>query len=77
MILQHVPFSLRDVNESCLTFSSGAVSEIVRVFVLEEDIIRVLISDGELSLDKTWAVAPGMEDIPREGRDRLDRNQKQ
>ena len=72
MILQHVPFSLRDVNESCLTFSSGAVSEIVRVFVLEEDIIRVLISDGDLSLDKTWAVAPGMDDIPREGRDRLD-----
>lgn len=72
MILRHIPFSLKDKTGNILTFGSGAVSETVRVFVLEEDIIRVLISGGELSPEKTWAVAPGMEDIPREGRDRLD-----
>ena len=72
MILNSIPFSLKGINSNVLTFASSAVSEVVRVFVLEDDIIRVLITDGELSLDRTWAVAPGMEDIPREGRERLD-----
>lgn len=73
MILSHVPFSLKDIKGNLLTFTSGAVNEIVRVFVLEDDIIRVLMSqNGELALGKTWAVAPGMEDIPKEGRDKLD-----
>lgn len=44
----------------------------VKVFVLEEDIIRVLFIENQLELDKTWQVAPGMEDIPYEGRDKFD-----
>ena len=72
MILRQIPFSLEKIDGNALTFKSGAVGETVRVFVLEDDIVRVLISDGELLMDRTWAVAPGMEDIPREGRDRLD-----
>ncbi len=73
MILRHVPFSLKSIDGNLLTFTSGAVNESVRVFVLEDDIIRVLMTqNGELALDKTWAVAPGMEDIPKEGRDKLD-----
>ena len=72
MILRQIPFSLEKIDGNALTFKSGAVGETVRVFVLEDDIVRVLISDGELSMGRTWAVAPGMEDIPREGRDRLD-----
>ncbi|WP_304175920.1 glycoside hydrolase family 31 protein [Phenylobacterium aquaticum] len=44
----------------------------VEVFVLEPDIIRVLhrpkTSQGAM---KTWAIAPGMEDVPDQGRDRM------
>ena len=63
---------LKSTDGNVLTFTSEAVSEIVRVFVLEDDIVRVLITNGDLLLKKTWAVAPNMEDIPRKGRDRLD-----
>jgi alpha-glucosidase len=53
-----------------LTSDTGAVIEL---FVLEEDIIRVLVlPDGELRGLPTWAIAPGMEDTPLEGRDRRD-----
>jgi alpha-glucosidase len=45
----------------------------IELFVLEEDIIRVLVlQDGELHGLPTWAIAPGMEDVPLEGRDRRD-----
>lgn len=38
-----------------------------------EDILRVIIHNEKgVRLDKTWLVAPGMEDIPFEGRDRFD-----
>ncbi len=45
----------------------------VEVFVLEPDIIRVLhIPAGGLTGPRTWAIAPGLEDAPDEGRERLD-----
>lgn len=45
----------------------------VEVFVLEPDIIRVLHRPpGGLTSACTWAIAPGLEDVPDEGRDRLD-----
>jgi alpha-glucosidase len=45
----------------------------VEVFVLEPDIIRVLHHPTEgLAGPRTWAIAPGAEDGPAEGRDRLD-----
>jgi alpha-glucosidase len=44
----------------------------VRVYVLEEDIIRVLfLKNGTLALHRTWTVCPDR-DIPWEGQDRLD-----
>jgi alpha-glucosidase len=46
---------------------------VAHVFVLEDDIIRVLVlPDGGLRQPRTWAIAPGQEDIPFEGRDRFD-----
>jgi alpha-glucosidase len=45
----------------------------VEVFVLEPDIIRVLHHPLQgLAGPRTWAIAPGAEDGPAEGRDRLD-----
>ncbi len=72
MILKHTIFELKSAEGNVLTFINADTQTTVRVFVLENDIIRVLFSDGELRPDRTWMVAPGMEDVPREGRDRLD-----
>lgn len=55
-----------------ITFQLEDSSFIARIFVLEEDMIRVLLSKDELEVKQTWMVAPGMEDVPMEGRDRLD-----
>lgn len=45
----------------------------VHIFVLEDDIIRVLVaSDDGLTMPRTWAVAPGLSDVPYQGRDRFD-----
>ena len=44
-----------------------------RVFVLEDDIIRVLVlPDGSVHQPATWSVAPGSDDVPTEGRNRFD-----
>jgi alpha-glucosidase len=53
-----------------LQASSGATAHL---FVLEEDILRVLvISPGRRNLPRTWAVAPGGDDGPIAGRRRSD-----
>ena len=45
---------------------------LAHIYVLEEDIIRVLVlPDGELKQPRTWAIAPGADDVPDEGRHRL------
>ncbi len=45
----------------------------VEVFVLEPDIIRMLHRPpGGQRGPRTWSIAPGVEDAPPEGRDRLD-----
>ncbi|HEY2751210.1 glycoside hydrolase family 31 protein [Phenylobacterium sp.] len=45
----------------------------VEIFILEPDIIRVLFCPpGGLTGPRTWAIAPGAEDVPDAGRDRLD-----
>ncbi|CAB3654562.1 glycoside hydrolase family 31 protein [Paraburkholderia rhynchosiae] len=45
----------------------------IELFVLAEDIIRVLVlPDGELHGPRTWAIAPGAVDVPLEGRERRD-----
>ncbi|WP_316681927.1 glycoside hydrolase family 31 protein [Ralstonia flaminis] len=57
-------------NRLRLTSSTGAAIE---VFVLEEDIIRVLVlPHGDLRGPATWSIAPGADDTPLEGRNRRD-----
>jgi alpha-glucosidase len=65
-------FSLTSEEGNHLAFL-GDVAHVVHVFILEEDLIRVLLlPDGELRFPRTWAIAPGQEDVPVEGRDRFD-----
>ncbi|MDR6396067.1 glycoside hydrolase family 31 protein [Herbaspirillum seropedicae] len=73
MSMLHPPrFALQssEGNHLCLKADTGAVIEL---FVLEEDIIRVLVlPEGKLQGPASWAVAPGAEDVPLQGRDRRD-----
>ena len=72
MIRKNYLFQLQKEEENVLEFKLVDGDTYVKVFVLEENIIRVLFIENELKLDKTWLVAPGMNDMEREGRDRLD-----
>lgn len=66
-------FKFINEDNNCLSFKLNHSDFIARVFVLENDIVRVLMTEGEeLSLPQTWLVAPGMDDVPMEGRNRLD-----
>ena len=59
-----------DGNHLVLHGTSGAVAH---VWVLEEDILRVLVlPQGQLQMPRSWTVAPGLSDLPVQGRDRLD-----
>ncbi|MGP8243389.1 MAG: TIM-barrel domain-containing protein, partial [Bryobacteraceae bacterium] len=43
------------------------------LFVLEDDIIRVVVlPDGAAHQPATWSIAPGIDDVPTQGRDRFD-----
>lgn len=65
-------FALSHLDGNHLTLRS-AEGHVAHVFVLEHDIVRVmLLPGGHLSLPRTWAIAPGQEDVAREGRDRFD-----
>jgi alpha-glucosidase len=45
----------------------------IEFYVLAQDIVRVLVLPrGELQGPRTWAIAPGQEDVPLEGRERRD-----
>jgi alpha-glucosidase len=64
-------FRLAEAQAGSLRLESdtGAVAQ---VFVLEPDIVRlVVLPDGRMRQPRTWAIAPGQEDVPYEGRDRL------
>jgi alpha-glucosidase len=64
-------FSLTTQAGSQITLKS-AEGFIVHIFILEEDILRLMIlPQGELRFPRTWAIAPGLEDVPLEGRDRF------
>ena len=57
-------------NPIVLSAADGARIEL---FVLADDIIRVLVlPTGELRGPRTWSIAPGLEDVPLDGRDRRD-----
>jgi len=59
-----------DANHVVLRSPDGPIAHI---FVLEEDIVRVLLlPDGSVHAPRSWAICPGGEDVPPEGRDRFD-----
>lgn len=52
---------------------SEALGAVVHIFVLEDDVIRVaVLPDGAWKMPSTWAIAPGLDDVPAEGRRRED-----
>ncbi len=60
----------QDGNHLTLRCPEGAA---IHLWVLEEDIVRVLLlPNGSLQEPRTWTVAPGLEQLPFEGRDRFD-----
>lgn len=66
-------FEFQKEQDNILTFHLGDPSVTAQVMVLEQDIIRVLMTNGDqLEVDNTWLVAPGMDDVPFEGRSRFD-----
>ena len=74
MRLDQIPlFSLDPAcsgNHLVLRSAEGALAH---VFVLEHDIVRLLVlPDATLHFPRTWAIAPGLDDIAAEGRDRFD-----
>ncbi|MBM3642216.1 MAG: glycoside hydrolase family 31 protein, partial [Alphaproteobacteria bacterium] len=65
-------FALTARNSGCLTLSSDQ-GDSAYIFVLEHDVIRVLLLPGRrLAHPRTFAIAPGLEDIPPDGRDRME-----
>jgi len=65
-------FALTARNAGHLTLASDQ-GDTTHVFVLENDIVRVLVlPDGRLNQPRTFAIAPGADDIAQEGRDRFD-----
>jgi alpha-glucosidase len=71
--LAHPPrFRLAARDGARLTLASDGAA-VVHIFVLEPDIIRVFVlPDGAPVMPRTWAIAPGAEDVAAEGRDRFD-----
>lgn len=64
-------FSVTEQERSRLTLRS-AEGHVAHLLVPEHDILRLMVlPQGALRQKRTWAVAPGGEDVPAEGRDRL------
>jgi len=72
MSLATIPtFRVTERAGARITFQSEE-GHMAHVFILEEDILRVMVlPGGTLHFPRTWAVAPGQEDVPLEGRDRF------
>lgn len=70
---QSYPFNFLSNEKNIVSFQLEDSTIIARVLILEDDIVRVLMTNKEeLEMKKTWFITPGMEDVPYEGRDRLD-----
>ena len=71
MSIRNFEFKFKGFENHIVKFSCEDI--VAKILVLEEDILRVIIhNESGLKLNKTWLVAPGMEDIPFEGRDKFD-----
>jgi alpha-glucosidase len=65
-------FRLASTEANHLTLESDQ-GDVAHLFVLEQDIIRVMVlPGGRLEMGRTWAIAPGQDDVPPQGRDRFD-----
>jgi len=65
-------FALADQTPGWLTLTAAGGAT-AHLFVLEEDIVRVMVlPDGVLTQPRSWAIAPGLTDLPATGRDRFD-----
>jgi alpha-glucosidase len=52
---------------------SSSTQAIAHIFILEDDIVRIMVlPDGSVHQPVSWAIAPGLDDVPQEGRDRFD-----
>jgi len=73
MSVNHIPaFQLSERHGAKLSLSS-ADGPVAHIFVLEEDIIRILLlPDATLKFPRTWAIAPGVQEVPLAGRERFD-----
>ncbi|RBW68701.1 TIM-barrel domain-containing protein [Bacillus taeanensis] len=70
---ENYQFQFLDEKSNILTFQLEGSEVTAKVIVLEEDMIRVVMTKSEqLEVNKTWLVAPGMDDVPLKGRDRFD-----
>ncbi|WP_447553300.1 TIM-barrel domain-containing protein [Vreelandella sp. EE22] len=71
-IQERYRFHLAKTQQNHLTFVSRDEDVKAHFFILEEGICRVLFEKREgLEVDKTWSIAPGQDDLPHHGRDRL------
>jgi alpha-glucosidase len=65
-------FRLVESDDNRLTLASDGPA-VAYVFVLEKHIMRVLLlPDGQMHGPNSWAIAPGLSDVPTSGRDRFD-----
>ncbi|MEO7885451.1 MAG: glycoside hydrolase family 31 protein [Polaromonas sp.] len=73
MRLDHPPvFALKSRSGNHLVLESAGAAA-AHVWVLEEDIVRVLVlPQGRLQMPRSWTVAPGLANLPVEGCDRFD-----
>ena len=66
-------FALAERDGARLTLRAAEGDHVAHLFVLEDDIVRVMVlPGGTLRSPRSWTVAPGAEDVPAEGRDRFD-----
>ena len=74
MPMSHNPvFSIADRAQRNHLVLKSPEGHVVHLFVLEEDVIRVLLlPDGAPHFPQTWAIAPGQPDVPYAGRSRFD-----
>jgi alpha-glucosidase len=65
-------FALQSRKGNHLILGSDGAA-VAHIWVLEEDIVRVmLLPQGRPQMPRSWTVAPGLENLPVEGRDRFD-----
>jgi len=72
MSVKRIPEFHLAVQKGAQLTLKGSGGQAAHIFVLEQDIIRVMVlPDAKLRFPRTWAIAPGAQHLPLEGRDRF------